>query len=330
MKVSFIVPCLNEEKTISSLLDALNQQTFPSKDLEIIIADGFSTDATRQIICSFIQKNPRINLKVVDNPARSIPAAINIAAKEACGKYLLRMDAHAFPATDYAEKCYENLEKGIGDNVGGVCIMIPGEDTWLGKSIAEAVSHPLGVGDALYRFAKKSAYVDTVPFGAFRRDLFFEIGGFNENLQSNEDYEFNTRLRQKGYRIFLDASIKVAYSARSNLPELARQYFRYGFWKYRMLINNPRSLRLRQALPPLFASGLITLLFFSVFFDFARILLLTIISLYFLTLAVFAFHQSLRKKNFSLIFGMPLAIATMHLSWGLGFLCSIARRSLVE
>jgi len=298
--------------------------------MEVIIADGMSTDKTRKKINSFNDVHPELRITVIDNPLKTIPSAINAAARASSGTYLLRMDAHAFPASDYIEKCLRNLQSGVGDNVGGVCVMIPGDDSWVGRAIAEAVGHPLGVGDALYRFSRESAFVDTVAFGAFRRDLFFEMGGFNEALHSNEDYEFNTRLRARGYKVYLDAGIKVEYAARSTLMSLAQQYFRYGFWKYRMLIKNLGSIRLRQILPPLFVISIVGLSIFSLFFSLARIILAAILCIYFLTLILGSVIQSVKKKDIAIIVGMPIAIAIMHFSWGTGFLVSMLRSSLVE
>lgn len=330
MIVSILIPCFNEEMTILRLLDALLEQTFPLDQLEVIIADGMSTDQTRQKIKSFVDEHPEMRIMVIDNLPKTIPSAINSAARASSGTYLLRMDAHAFPASDYVEKCIHDLQSGVGDNVGGVCVMIPGDDTWIGRSIAEAVGHPLGVGDALYRFSRDSAYVDTVAFGAFRRDLFFEIGGFNEALLSNEDYEFNTRLREWGYKVFLDASIKVEYAARPTLKSLAKQYFRYGFWKYRMLIKNLSSIRIRQALPPLFVILIIGLFFFSMFLSAARLALIIVLGIYFSILILGSTLHSIKKNDIAIIVGMPIAIAFMHFSWGCGFLVSMLRSFLVK
>ena len=127
----------------------------------------------------------------------------------------------------------------------------------MAQSIAAAASHPLGVGDALYRHASKASQVDTVPFGAFKRELLALVGFFDESLLTNEDYEFNTRIRKSGGTIWLDPAIRSVYFARPTLAALARQYSRYGFWKWRMLRRYPETLRWRQGLPPLFVLSLL-------------------------------------------------------------------------
>jgi hypothetical protein len=161
------------------------------------------------------------------------------------------------PYPDYIERSVADLQAGFGENVGGTWEIQPGAQTWVAQSIAAAASHPLGVGDALYRHTDRAAHVDTVPFGAFKRELLALIGFFDESLLTNEDYEFNARIRRSGGKIWLDPSIRSVYFARPTLAKLARQYTRYGFWKWRMLRRYPETLRWRQALPPLFVFSLI-------------------------------------------------------------------------
>jgi len=246
--VSIIIPCFNEQITICKLLEAIYAQTFPRLDLEVVVADGMSTDGTRAEIAAFIDSHPGLHIAVVDNLKRHIPAGLNSALKETRGEIIIRLDAHSMPYPDYVERCVADLEAGLGDNVGGVWEILPGADTWLGRSIAVAAAHPLGVGDAFYRHAGKPALVDTVPFGAFKRELLALVGFFDETLLSNEDYEFNARIRKTGGKVWLDPSIRSVYFARGSLPGLAKQYFRYGFWKWRMLQRYPDTLRWRQAL----------------------------------------------------------------------------------
>ena len=192
----------------------------------------------------------------------------------------------------------------------------------LPKSIAVAASHPLGVGDAGYRIGAQASAVDTVPFGAFRRSLIDKIGPFDETLLSNEDYEFNTRIRQTGGRVWLDPKIVTVYYARSSLLELARQYWRYGYWKFRMLRRYPDTLRWRQGLPPLFVASLVGLILLS-WWPPAGGLLALELTIYVSVLVLAGMLASLRQKKISLFMGLPLSIATMHLAWGGAFLWSM-------
>ena len=322
-KVSIIVPCYNEQSTIRLLLDALCEQTYPRGEMEVIVADGLSTDGTREVIAAFQKDVPDLSVRVVENPNRYIPSGLNRAIEASRGEIIVRVDGHSKPYPDYVANCIAAHQAGRGDNVGGVWEIRPGAETWTANSIAVAAAHPLGVGDAMYRHAKHAAEVDTVPFGSFRRALVEQIGFFDESLLTNEDYEFNARVRKSGGKIWLDPSIRSVYFARSTLLELIRQYWRYGFWKWRMLRRYPDTLRWRQALPPLFVFSLLTLAVLSIFIPFARILLAAELLIYLSIMILAGFHAALRQGKAHLILGLPLAIFAMHISWGSGFLWSI-------
>jgi succinoglycan biosynthesis protein ExoA len=323
--VSIIIPCLNEQETINKMLEAIYMQTFPRADLEVVIADGMSTDRTRAEITTFADAHPDLHIAVVDNFPRSIPAALNCALKEAQGEIIVRMDAHSLPHPDYIERSVADLQAGLGENVGGIWEIHPGAKTWVAKAIATAAAHPLGVGDALYRHAEKAAYVDTVPFGAFKRELLALIGFFDETLLANEDYEFNARIRKSGGKIWLDPSIRSVYIARPTLAALAKQYARYGFWKWRMLRRYPKTLRWRQGLPPLFVLSLVGGAILAVFLPIFRILLAAEILIYIVVLGAIGIQAAVRQKKASLAVGLAVAIATMHISWGASFLWSMIK-----
>ena len=322
-KVSIIIPCYNEQPTIRLLLEGILQQTFPRADMEVLLADGMSTDGTRDAISAFQNDFPDLTVRVIDNSLRYIPSGVNRAIEASCGEIILRLDAHSKPYPDYIANSVKALEDGRGDNVGGVWEIHPGADTWIAKSIAVAAAHPLGVGDALYRHAKQASEVDTVPFGSFKRELIERIGLFDESLLTNEDYEFNTRIRKAGGRIWLDPSIRSIYFARSTLQELARQYLRYGYWKWRMLRRYPDTLRWRQALPPLFVLSLLGLTVLSIMVPFVWFMLAGEVLLYFSIMFLAGAQSALRRGAPYLFFGLPLGIAVMHMSWGSGFLWSI-------
>jgi GT2 family glycosyltransferase len=246
------VPAYNEADTIGWLLDALARQDIGRKRLEVVVADGMSDDATRQVVRQVAEAWRDLSIRIVDNPPRTIPAALNRAIEAARGAIVVRLDAHSIPAEDYVRRCVETLAETGAANVGGVWEIQPRGTGWIPKAIARAAAHPLGAGDARYRIRGRPGPVDTVPFGAFQRDWVRRIGGFDETLLTNEDYEFNYRLRQAGGTVWFDPGIWSTYYARKSLAELWRQYTRYGYWKARMLVLHPRSLRWRQALPALF------------------------------------------------------------------------------
>lgn len=321
-QVSIIIPCYNEQATIRNLLEALYDQTFPRSNMEVIISDGLSEDSTLEEIDAFKKEHPDLAVRVIQNSARTIPAGVNAAIREALGNTIIRMDAHSRPYPDYVERCLSALDSGLGDNVGGVWEIQPGKDTWIARSIALAAAHPLGVGDAGYRIGAKASEVDTVPYGAFRRSLIEKIGLLDESLLANEDYEFNVRIRKAGGRIWLDPDIVTVYYARSTLGDLAKQYWRYGFWKWRMLRRYPGTLRWRQGIPPLFVFSLIGLGLFSWWSPAALLFGMELI-LYFGVLLLVSVYSTVKYRQLFLVPGMLLSIPAMHISWGGGFLWSM-------
>ena len=327
-QVSIIIPCYNEQATIRLLLDALYAQTYPRREMEIIISDGLSEDGTRDEIAAWQTENLELTVRVVDNLKRAIPSGINRAIETAQGEYIVRLDAHSMPNADYVERSVTALQEGRGDNVGGVWRIQPGGAGWVARSIAAAAAHPLGVGGAQYRVGGQPQAVDTVPFGAFRRGLVDRIGLYDETLLSNEDYEYNARIRKAGGVVWFDPKIQSIYFARSTFRDLARQYWRYGYWKVQMLRRYPQTIRWRQGLPPLFVLSFLGLGLLSVVFRWARWLWLVETLIYGLALILAGLQLSFKYRNLQMLAGVPLAILTMHFSWGTAFLWSILKTIL--
>jgi hypothetical protein len=175
----------------------------------------------------------------------------------------------------------------------------------------------------MYRFADSAGEADTVPFGSFRKTLIDKIGPYNEALLTNEDYEFNTRIRKTGGRVWLDPTIRSIYFARATFLELLRQYWRYGFWKWRMLRRFPDTVRWRQALPPLFVLSLIGLVTLSVFIPAFWWVLAAEAFIYISILFLAGARAALRHRKPFLLSGLALAISIMHIAWGSGFLWSM-------
>jgi succinoglycan biosynthesis protein ExoA len=321
--VSVIIPCLNEQATIAALLIAIYEQTYPRNDIEVIISDGLSNDQTREVIDDFKKSHSDLKIEVIDNVKKNIPAGLNRAIAVSKGEYILRLDAHSLPYPDYFEKCINALTNNLGDNVGGMWVIRPGTSGWVAGSIAHAASHPFGVGDARYRLGGEPQYVETVPFGSYHRSLLDKIGYYDEDLLTNEDYEFNVRIKKAGGKIWFDPAIRSIYFARSTFRELFKQYFRYGYWKGRMLRRYPRTLRLRQLLPPLLILSLVLLILASALYPTALYLLSIEITLYFILLIIAGIQAYFVSREIQSVLGVPLARAIMHIAWGSSLLWSI-------
>src|SRR5262245_48122710 len=294
--VSVVIPCYNEERYIDKVLANLAGQ-YETDRYEIVVVDGNSEDGTRRVIAEFCEAHPQLQVTVVDNPKRHIPRALNLGIEAAKGEIVARMDAHAVASAGYIRRCVTVLrEKGVAV-VGAPCRVGPGADTLMARAIAMAVSHPFGIGDATYRLREGKELqepVDTVAFACFRKSLWQELGGFNEDLLTNEDYDFNYRIRQSGREVILDRGGHCDYFARTTLGGLATQYWRYGGWKAEMIRLQPQSMKLRHAVAPLFVLSLIVLSLASLLWYWAPFLLAAELSFY-LVAAIFAGWHAVRR-----------------------------------
>lgn len=243
--VSIAMPCLNEARFIEACLRSVQAQTYPRERIEILVADGGSTDGTREILARLSAEDARI--RVVDNPQRVQSAGLNHAIRASRGDIIARMDVHAEYAPNYLEKCVEVLARTGADNVGGAARCRAKGRTQ--RAVAAALHSPLGFGGASFRDADAEGYVDTLFPGAFRREVFDKVGLFDEGAIVNEDAEINQRILQAGGRIYLSREIEVYYYPRDSLTGLSSQYFRYGQGRARTLLKHRRLMRLRPAVP---------------------------------------------------------------------------------
>jgi glycosyltransferase involved in cell wall biosynthesis len=317
--VSVVVPCYNEVGTIGSLIDSILGQSHALDDLEVIVADGMSDDGTRRVLAELAQSHPQLRLRVIDNPDRTIPAGLNRAIRAAGGRVIVRLDAHSQPRSDYIDRCLQTLARTRAANAGGVWEILPAKGSWIARSIAVAAAHPLGAGGARYRAGGREGEVETVPFGAYPREWLDRVGLYDESLLTNEDFELNHRLRRAGGIVWFDPGIRAAYVARPDLPALSRQYRRYGYWKGRMVRRNPESLRWRQILPAGFVAALGLTAAAALAAAPARLLLALEFGGYLALLLLSGIGSAVRRGDPALAVGLPLALATMHGSWGVSF-----------
>lgn len=327
--VSVVIPCFNEEKFIGEVLRNLLRQGACAQ-FEIIVVDGMSTDGTRAEVERFARENRDVRVRLVDNPERHIPAALNRGIEAARGSVIARMDAHAVPSENYLRACLEQLQREDVTIVGAPCRIRAASDTSVARANAAAVSNPFGIGDAKYRTSGADAasrFVDTVPFGVFKKELWQTLGGFDESLLTNEDYDFNYRARRAGGRVLLDTSCHSTYFARPTFASLTRQYFRYGVWKARMLRLHPRSVKPRQLVAPAFVFALVLLSAAAGWLAAARWLLALMLVPYALLSLACAAAITFRERDWRLLPLMPLSFLLIHLSWGTGFWLGLAGRA---
>ncbi len=320
--ISVLVPIRNEEDHIAGCLRALVGQSYPAQRYEVIVLDGMSDDQTRRIVQDFCEYHPHL-IQMVDNPQKIVPVALNIGLRVARGEVILRVDGHAEIAPDYLEKCVRHLREPGVACVGGYIESV--NETYLGKAIALAMSSPFGVGNARFRTSGRPGLVDTLAFGAYRREVFQTVGEFDEELVRCQDDEFNYRLRKTGGKIFFTPEIRSTYYPRASLKKLWRQYFGYGFWKIRVLQKHLPMMQPRQFVPPLFVAALLfSLLLGGMGVPLGGVVLAAVAGSYALANLGASCYLAAQKGGRYLP-ALPLIFAILHISYGSGFLLGLIR-----
>lgn len=316
--VTVVMPVRNEAGYITRSLSAVIEQDYPDERMEIIIADGMSTDETREIVRSFQSSYP--NLMLIDNPGKIAPTGLNRATALARGEIIARVDGHCEIATDYIRRAVEHLQNENVDGVGGPIETIG--ETATAEVIAAAMSSTFGVGGSAFRTVKdKTVLTDTIAFPVYKRAIIERAGGYDEELVRNQDDEYNYRLRKLGARLLLASDVRSRYYSRGTMHKLFKQYFQYGFWKVRVLQKHPRQMSLRQFIPPAFVASLLFSLGLTAFTSLGWWIFAGIIGCYLtvnlLASARISLSSSPRRFQFFLL---PAVFASLHLSYGLGFL----------
>jgi methionyl-tRNA formyltransferase len=312
--VSVVVPVYNSKATIDACLESLARQDYPLDRLEVVVAEGFSTDGSSQKLLerAALQTLPKLTL--VANPKRNTASGLNVGIAVASGEIIVRLDAHSVAPTDYVRRNVEVLLSSGADYIGGR----PnnrGVGYW-GEAIALAMATRFGVG-AHFRTSSRPADVDTVAFGAFRRSTFERLGPFDEDLEYAEDNEYTHRVRKNGGRVYFDPSIQCSYRPRSTLIDLFRQYEHYGWGRMRHAIRDRGGVSVRHLAPMAFVGMLVLFYLDAPLFSFARMALGGLLATYLVVSLVTSFYIALREglKYFP---ALPLVFFTLHISYGLG------------
>jgi len=309
--VSVILPILNEERDLSNCISAILQQDYPS-EIEVILALGPSEDKTTQIAEKLSASDSRI--KLVSNPTGQTAVGLNLAIKVSSNEIICRIDGHSEISNNYVKTAVEILQQKNAVNVGG--LMYADSDSGLQRVVAQAMRSKLGVGPSKFHTGGSAGESDTVYLGTYKKAAVLAAGGFDERYIRAQDWELNYRLRKNGGLIWFDPRLQVTYRPRSTFKKLAKQYFQYGRWRRVISRQHKNTVNFRYLAPP-FAVATNTLsIFFSIIIS---PFFITPLLIYFCALIIGSLFIG-RKVIDKLI--MPFVLATMHFSWGIGFITS--------
>jgi len=314
--VSVVIPCFNEAKHIESCLESV--LGFESEfDFEVIVVEGMSTDGTRDILSRLAESHG--NLRILDNPARVVPVGMNMAIREAQGETILRLDAHADYPPNYLTLCVETLRRTGAENVGGVVVTLPREDSIQARLVQAITTSKMGVGNSAFRLGAKEGPVDTVPFGCFPRSLFDRIGLFDERLVRHQDYEFNRRIHVSGGKVWLNPKIRVNYYNQPTIRGLYRQAAYSAKWDTWSWLVAPYAFTPRHGIPGVFVLSL----FLSVVLSAVSkifLVLAAVILIPYVILAILSAVKASRGNPWWTAFLLPPLYMGYHVAFGLGSL----------
>jgi len=314
--VSVIMPIRNEASFIERAIKSILDNDYPAEKVEILVVDGMSDDGTRRTVARLSEGDGRV--RMLDNPKRIVPAAMNIGIKAARGDLFIRVDGHAEIPADFITRSVECLlDHPDAWVVGGYIETIAHDYT--GRAIASAMRSPIGVGNSRFRLGDYEGWVDTLAFGTHHKWIVEEIGYFDEELVRNQDDEFNLRMILAGGKIWMSRSIQCTYFSRRSLRKLWRQYFQYGFWRIRTLQKHKRPAAFRQLVPLLLVLSMLSLGTVGLLWRPLWILLAVEAGLYLLGLAAGALDVG-RRSGWRFAPMAPLVFVILHFAYGLGSL----------
>ena len=323
--ISVILPCRNEVRFLGACLDSILASDYPREKLEILVADGMSTDGTRELVASYQRTFP--NVRWIDNPARITPSGLNRAIEASQGEMIVRLDAHSTIAPNYLSKAVGYLEQNEADNVGGAMHTVARDRGWFAKAIRVALSHPFGVGNSHFRTedpAGSPRWVDTVFGGCWKREVFDRVGKFNENLARGQDMEFNLRLTKAGGRILLAPDMRSYYFARATYLEFVKHNWSNGVWAVLpFAYSDVVPIRPRHLIPLAFVLSLLASV--GLAFMGGGWLSFAVALPYAASTVLASLVQFSRERDTALLATLPIAFATLHLTYGAGSLWGCCR-----
>jgi glycosyltransferase involved in cell wall biosynthesis len=322
--VSVVMPVLNEERHLEEAVGRVLDQDYPG-ELEVVLAIGPSKDRTQEIAGKLADRDPRIT--IVPNPTGKTPAGLNVGIAHAKHDILVRVDGHGALTDGYITRAVEVLDESGADNVGGV--MAAEGRTPTEMAVACAYRSRLGLGASTFHQGGKAGPADTVYLGVFRRTALERVGGYDETMHRAQDWELNYRIRKTGGLIWFSPDLSVTYRPRSSLSAVAKQFFHTGQWRREVIRRHPETANKRYLAPPVAVVlltvgtllGVIGLITGNSWLDLG---FLAPLGYALLLLAGSAFEG--RYLPWKALFWMPLVCATMHISWGLGFLVGLREK----
>jgi len=315
---SIVIPCLNEKNYISKCLDSILEQDYDLNLVEVIIVDGNSDDGTLEIIEGYRRKIKK--LFVYKNPEKKTPKSLNIGVKNSTGQVVIILSAHARIDKNFIKYNNHYLHEKDVKVTGGTQYNVG--LSYVQNLVGAAMELPFAMASAQYRWSKKEQYVDTVVYAAYKRELFEELGYFEENFAISEDAEFNWRIRKAGYEIFYSPKIISYYYPRNSVSKFVKQMFRYGILRVNVLKKHLNSVKITHLIPPSFVIVNIALFILGIYGTISIDFFLGLLAFYFIT-SIFACATKLIPKKIAYLPTLPLLIFFMHFAWGLGFIIGL-------
>ena len=313
--ISVIIPCRNEERFIKKCLYSIIENDYPKDKLEILVIDGMSEDNTVNYVKEYTLKYKYISM--IENIDKIIPCAFNKGITHARGDVIVIMAAHSEYPKDFLSNGIKYLNLTKADVVGGPIITKPVSESFIARAISEITSHKFGVGNSGFRTSRMDGYVDTVPFGFFRKTIFNKVGLFDERLIRNQDNEMNSRIITSGGKIYLTSECTATYYNQPKLIGLLRQALRTGMWNVRTLQINAKAFRWRHFIPFLFFTVIVTTFVLSLKFLLFKYIFV-IIGLIYLLFAIMSSLEILYKKKDWISLILPPIFLLYHCSYGVG------------
>ncbi|MFC1634958.1 glycosyltransferase family 2 protein [Planctomycetota bacterium] len=316
--VSIVIPCRNEEKFIGKCLDSIIDNHFPQDRLEVLVVDGMSEDGTKEVVSEYARKNSFIKRLV--NSERITPTAMNIGIKSAKGDIIILVNAHSILDKEFLKYSVEYLDKTKADAIGGALRTINDVNSLIARAIPLAVDSALGAGGRRYRNRTEEGWIrDTLPYCAYRKEIFEKLGFIDEELVRAQDAEFNYRILRSGGRIYYSPKIKSYLHIRPTLGKLWRQHYQYGCHKPLVIRKAGVGLMWRQSVPGLFVGSMLISLVISIIFRPFIWLLVSILGVY--AIAVLGSSLMISINNgIKYFLVLPFIFATLHFSYGIGYL----------